>query len=303
MREDETVEDIRILRPMLRIRREEIRAALTEDGTGWREDSTNTDTAYLRNRIRQELIPALEAISESAVDKICRTAGMIAADNDVLDAAAEKLLRENAKGSILNAAAITAEPEAVRRRVLRKWWNAEGPVLEEHALSAAQTEALTALLDVTKGKINLPGGVYAVRTGKHLILRSSEKEEAPEPVVFSGKEIVFGDYRITVGSSEGNPGDGKRTQEVPDGFFEGCEIRTRRPGDRIRPFGSTGSRKLQDYLTDRRIGEPFRDQIPLICRGNEVLLVCGVGAGNIPRWNGEDHPVRITWHGETPWTE
>ena len=303
MREDETVEDIRILRPMLRIRREEIRAALTEDGTGWREDSTNTDTAYLRNKVRQELIPALEAISESAVDKICRTAGMIAADNDVLDAAAEKLLRENAKGSILNAAAITAEPEAVRRRVLRKWWNAEGPVLEEHALSAAQTEALTAQLDVTKGKINLPGGVYAVRTGKHLILRSSEKEEAPEPVVFSGKEIVFGDYRITVGPSEGNPGDGKRTQEVPDGFFEGCEIRTRRPGDRIRPFGSTGSRKLQDYLTDRRIGEPFRDQIPLICRGNEVLLVCGVGAGNIPRWNGEDHPVRITWHGETPWTE
>ena len=303
MREDETVEDIRILRPMLRIRREEIRAALTEDGTGWREDSTNTDTAYLRNKVRQELIPALEAISESAVDKICRTAGMMAADNDVRDAAAEKLLRENAKGSILNAASITAEPEAVRRRVLRKWWNAEGPVLEEHALSAAQTEALTALLDVTKGKINLPGGVYAVRTGKHLILRSSEKEEAPEPVVFSGKEIVFGDYRITVGSSEGNPGDGKRTQEVPDGFFEGCEIRTRRPGDRIRPFGSTGSRKLQDYLTDRRIGEPFRDQIPLICRGNEVLLVCGVGAGNIPRWNGEDHPVRITWHGETPWTE
>ncbi|SNT93205.1 tRNA(Ile)-lysidine synthase [Aristaeella hokkaidonensis] len=303
MREDETVEDIRILRPMLRIRREEIRAALTEDGTGWREDSTNTDTAYLRNKVRQELIPALEAISESAVDKICRTAGMIAADNDVLDAAAEKLLRENAKGSILNAAAITAEPEAVRRRVLRKWWNAEGPVLEEHALSAAQTEALTALLDVTKGKINLPGGAYAVRTGKHLILRRSEKEEAPEPAAFSGKETVFGDYRITVGPSEGNPGDGKRTQEVPDGFFEGCEIRTRRPGDRIRPFGSTGSRKLQDYLTDRRIGEPFRDQIPLICRGNEVLLVCGVGAGNIPRWNGEDHPVRITWHGETPWTE
>ena len=303
MREDETVEDIRILRPMLRIRREEIRTALTEDGTGWREDSTNTDTTYLRNRVRQELIPALKAISESAVDKICRTAGMIAADNDVLDAAAEKLLRENAKGRILNAAAITAEPEAVRRRVLRKWWNADGPALEEHALSAAQTEALTALLDVTKGKINLPGGVHAVRTGKHLILRSSEKEEAPEPVVFSGKEIVFGDYRITVGPSEGNPGDGKRTQEVPDGFFEGCEIRTRRPGDRIRPFGSTGSRKLQDYLTDRRIGEPFRDQIPLICRGNEVLLVCGVGAGNIPRWNGEDHPVRITWHGETPWTE
>ena len=303
MREDETVNGIHILRPMLRIRREEIRTALTEDGTGWREDSTNNDTAYLRNRIRQELIPALEAISESAVDKLCRTAGMIAADNDVLDAAAEKMLRENTRGNILNAAAIAAEPDAMRRRVLRKWWQAEGPVLEEHTLSAAQTEALNALLDVTKGKINLPGGIHAVRTGKHLILQRTEEEEEPEPVSFSGEETVFGEYRITVGPSEGNPGDGKITQEVPDGFFQGCEIRTRRPGDRIRPFGSTGSRKLQDYLTDRRIGEPFRDRIPLICRGKEVLLVCGVGAGSIPRWNRDDTPVRITWHGDMPWTE
>ena len=303
MREDETVDGIRIIRPMLRIRRDEIRQALKADGTGWREDSTNTDTAYLRNRIRQELIPALEAISGNAVEKICRTAGMIAGDNDLLDAAADKLLQENAKGTLLNAEVLATEPDALRRRVLRKWWNAVGPVLEEHTLSAAQTETLNALLDVTKGKANLPGDIYAVRTGKYLMLRKPGEEKTTDPVPFIGKNVVFGEYRITISPSEGNPGDGKKTQEVPDGYFQGCEIRTRRPGDRIRPFGSTGSRKLQDYLTDRRIGEPFRDRIPLICRGNEVLLVCGVGAGNIPRWNGEESPVRITWHGDMPWTE
>ena len=303
MREDETVDRIRILRPMLRIRREEIRTALKQDGTEWREDSTNTDTAYLRNRIRHELIPVFEAMNDSAVEKICRTAGMIARDNDVLDETAGKLLFQNTKGNIMNAPAVSAEPDAVRRRVLRQWWKAEGPILEEHALSAAQTEALNALLDVTKGKINLPGGIYAIRTGRHLILKKAEKEKEYAPVPFSGAETVFGEYRITTGPSEGNPGDGKVTQEVPEGFFQGCEIRTRLPGDRIRPFGSNGSRKLQDYLTDRRIGEPFRDRIPLICRGNEVLLVCGVGAGNIPRWNREESPVRITWHGEMPWRE
>ena len=303
MRQEENVDGLHILRPMLRIRRDEIRAALEKDGTGWREDSTNTDTAYLRNRIRKELIPALEAISDSAVEKICRTAGMIAGDNDVLDGEAERLLGENAKGEILNAETIAAEPDALRRRVLRKWWNAEGPVLEEHALSAAQTEALNALLDVAKGKANLPGDVYAIRTGKHLILQKTGDQKAPDPVPFEGTEIAFGEYRVIVSTSEGNPGDGKTTQEIPEGYFRGCEIRTRRPGDRIRPFGSTGSRKLQDYLTDRRIGEPFRDRIPLVCRGNEVLLVCGVGAGNIPRWNRDDSPVRVTWHGEMPWTE
>ena len=303
MREDETVDRIRILRPMLRIRRNEIRAALQEDGIEWREDSTNSDTAYLRNRIRHELIPALEDISASAVDKICRTASLLAGDNDELNEEAEKQLRDNAKGDILNVPEIARTSDALRRRVLRQWWNREGPVLEEHTLNAAQTEALNTLLDTDKGKINLPGDTYAIRTGKHLILRKAGTLEKEPSVPITGKETVFGQYRLTVSESEGNPGDGKRSQEVPDGFLEGCEIRTRRPGDRIRPFGSSGSRKLQDYLTDRRIGEPFRDRIPMVCKGNEVLLVCGVGAGNIPRWNSEDSPVRITWHGEMPWAE
>jgi tRNA(Ile)-lysidine synthase len=62
-----------------------------------------------------------------------------------------------------------------------------------------------------------------------------------------------------------------------------------------------GSRKLQDYLTDRKIPEPFRDRIPLLCRGEEVLWVCGVGAGNIPGWSKEEQPVRLTWDGDIPW--
>ena len=80
-------------------------------------------------------------------------------------------------------------------------------------------------------------------------------------------------------------------------------IRTRQPGDRIHPFGSTGSKKLQDYLTDRKIAEPFRDHIPLLCRGSEVLLVCGVGAGNIPYWKPDVFNVRLTWHGDMPWID
>ena len=80
-------------------------------------------------------------------------------------------------------------------------------------------------------------------------------------------------------------------------------IRTRKPGDRIRPFGSTGSKKLQDYFTDRRVPEPFRDRIPLLCRGNEVLLAAGVGAGAVPPREEQKEPVRLTWQGDMPWME
>ena len=302
MKADETVGGIRILRPMLSMRREEIRSALRADGVCWQEDTSNSDIVYLRNRIRQQLIPELMQISASAVEKICNAAALAGEDNTVLNNQAGEILKRISDGPRLNAEALAAEPPALRRRVIRRWWQEQGPVLKEHALSITQTEAIEALLDRSGGKINLPGNVHAIRNGKYLFLTGMEKA-SPDPVTVNGTETQFGVFRLTETASEGNPGDGKRTQEVPRGFTRGCVLRTRKPGDRIRPFGSSGSKKLQDYLTDRRIPEPFRDQIPLLCRDNEVFLVCGVGAGNIPVWDQRLQPVRLTWYGDTPWNE
>ena len=302
MKTEETVNGIHIIRPMLHLRREEIRTALRTDGVRWREDSSNANKVFLRNRIRMELLPAMESISGTAVEKICGAAGLISKDNETLNAQAAKILGRLSNGPLINADELTEETEAIRSRALRMWWQQNAPELKEHALNTEQTEALEALLHVTRGKINLPGGMYAVRDRKYLFLQG-ERAEAPEPVEIAGRETTFGPFLLTESESEGNPGDGKTTQEVPPGFTRGCVIRTRRPGDRIRPFGSRGSRKLQDYLTDRRIAEPFRDKIPLMCRGNEVLLVCGVGAGEIPGWEQSSPSVRLTWQGDMPWME
>lgn len=302
MKEEETSGDIRILRPMLSLRREEIRAALRADGIAWREDESNLDPSFLRNRIRLELIPAMNRISGTAVEKICAAAALSGEDNRTLYTQACGILNRISTGRVLNAQALAEVPSALRRRVLRLWWQDQGPALKEHALSMAQTEAFERLLFADKGKINLPGEMHAVRNGKYLFLTGREAPP-PEAVRVTGSETVFGSYRLTETASEENPGDGKRTQEVPEGFTDGCVVRTRQPGDIIRPFGSSGSRKLQDYLTDRRIAEPFRDRIPLLCRDREVLLVCGVGAGNIPRRTPNTPSVRLTWHGEMPWNE
>ena len=301
MKGDETLEGIRIIRPMLGIRREEIRNALLADGIPWREDSSNRDTAYLRNRVRLELIPLMKQLSTSAAEKVNRTAALLAEDNALLNRRAREIFAGTADGGRLNAETLSAEPPAIQKRVLRLWWQQNSPEMDEHAMNAVHTEALAGLLRTERGRISLPGNMTAVRSGSFLFLEGLKDAERTMPADVSGRETVFGDYRLEVSPSEGDPGDGKRTQEVPSGFLEGCVIRNRQPGDRIRPFGGPGSRKLQDYLTDRKIPEPFRDRIPLLCRGNEVLLVCGVGAGDVPPWSAENHSVRLTWIGDIPW--
>ncbi len=302
MKKDETVRGIRILRPMLGLRREEIRETLRSEGVRWRDDSSNFSSLYLRNRIRTQLIPVMEQLSGTAVNKICAASCLIAQDNEALQAEAREILRNISGGWFLDAEILRQSDQALRHRVLRMWWQEQAPELEEHTLSAEQTCALDELLDTAGGKANLPAGMHAVRAGRYLFLRE-RMPAPPDPVSVAGQETRFGDYCLTKSPSENSPGDGKRTQEIPEGFLRGCVIRSRLPGDRIRPFGSKGSRKLQDYLTDRHIPEPFRDIIPLLCRGNEVLLVCGVGAGGIPDWDPDGSSVRLTWHGEIPWNK
>ena len=303
MNSDETVFGIRVFRPMLTLRRGEIRAALSSGGTAWREDSTNLDNGYLRNRIRQELIPAMEQIGKDFVRNICLTASLLREDNEALDQHAVQAYSEARKGAGLRTAGLAAEAPAIRSRVLRMFWRDAVPERKEHSLSAAQTARLESLLCAERGKITLPGEIYAIKTEGILFLTGVQPAEMPEAVSANGPECRFGEFILTETESEGSPGDGKTAQEVPPGFIWGCVIRTRRNGDRIRPFGCSGSRKLQDYLTDRHIPEPYRNRIPLLCRDQEVLLVCGVGAGNVPEWNGEEQQVRLTWHGPMPWME
>lgn len=66
------------------------------------------------------------------------------------------------------------------------------------------------------------------------------------------------------------------------GMAGGCTLRTRRPGDWMRPFGGGGMKHLQDVFTDRKVDAPFRDRVPMVCRKDEVLLIAGVTAGNLP---------------------
>ncbi len=300
MKAADTRDGVRILRPMLKIRRFEIREALRESGIPWREDSSNRNADYLRNDVRMRLIPLMEEMNAGAAGRIAETARQIAMENEALAAEAERFLRNHAGSRWLDPEALKETPEGMRRRILRQWWRNNAPRMEEHELSAEQTERLAALAAADTGKVNLPGGLFAEKGRKALHL-TGMPAEPPREVPVTGDRTDFGPITFRIGSGKGNPGDGKREQEVPEGFLQGCVIRTRRPGDRISPFGMTGSRKLQDYLTDRGIDAAWRDEIPLLCRGNEVLLAAGVGAGNIPEWTAQTEHIRLAWEGEMPW--
>ncbi len=301
MRPREEREGYTLLRPLLRISGRELRGALEESGIPWREDRSNAEDLYLRNRIRHRLLPEMESLAPGAAERIARTAGLIGECADAARLRAGKVLDSCGGDGYLLCEGLSGLEEAEKALVMRLWWRREGPQLAERNPDFQQTRSLVTLAEAAPGTVvNLPGGYRAERGRQALHLIPPEREML-SAVPYDAAGCALGSVELRTEPSRGNPGDGRWAQEVPPGFPEGCEIRTRRPGDYIRPFGMEGRRSLQDYLTDRKIDAPWRDRLPLLCRGREVLLAAGVGAGHIPAWKSDEEHIRLVWDGRMPW--
>jgi tRNA(Ile)-lysidine synthase len=159
--------------------RETVRAAVPAGYQAW-EDPHNSDLAFARARVRHRVLPALEAeLGPGIAAALARTADLLRADADALDAWADRALTEcmieGASVGVepqqtdfdrgLNVGLLAAYPTAVRRRVLRKAAIAAGSPASD--LTAEHVEAMDALIARWRGQVgvDLPGKLRARRVG------------------------------------------------------------------------------------------------------------------------------------------
>lgn len=300
MSADAVRDGMRILRPLLGFSRQQLRAALTEAGQPWCEDATNTDARYLRNAVRTQLLPLMEQLSPGASGRIAAAAGLLQADEAALHTQAAAAAAPYIGKPWFPLDALTGLSPALQARVLRLWQ--QGFCEGGEILSHEQTDALLRLIDSRVSSVcNLPGRMRAYCGWQCLHLLPPQEAPAPVPVPLGPQGAALGDIRLSILPSEGSPGDGRTVQELPRQLLEGCVLRTWQPGDFIRPYGTQGRQSLQDHFTNRHVDAPFRRRIPLLCRGQEVLLCAGIGAGGVPAFDPLQDPVRLVWHGDMPW--
>ncbi|MBE5811499.1 MAG: tRNA lysidine(34) synthetase TilS [Clostridiales bacterium] len=286
---------MRILRPLLSYSRDELRAYLKEKNQPWREDASNGDARYLRNALRNELLPLMEQLAPGAAARMAQTAALLQEDEAVLNALTADFLAMH-PGDALPLDALRTQPAGLQKRILRAWWTAIAAPTEERSLSSAQTDALHALVEAEASvRCNLPGDWHGQRGWTHLHLVSPEGAAAIPEMPAADCPL------LRIEAFTGETGDGRGSQAIPCEWLNGCTIRSRRTGDFIRPFGQEGRQSLQDYFVNRRVDAAFRDRVPLLCRGSEVLLAGGVGAGNIPCTDEINDPVLLRWNAEFPW--
>jgi tRNA(Ile)-lysidine synthase len=161
--------DGRYLRPFLGLRRADTEAACAALGLEPWADPQNLDPRFQRVRLRREVLPLLDDVLQGGVpEALARTAELIRADLDALDAWALRVLAELAGdgSAVIDATALAQVPAAVRTRVLRLWASGAGA----GPLSAERTAAVDRLVTDWHGQgpVELPGGVVVRRASGRL---------------------------------------------------------------------------------------------------------------------------------------
>jgi tRNA(Ile)-lysidine synthase len=147
-----------LVRPLLAagIRREETASYCMARSLAWREDASNTDRAYARARVREDLLPALRAVDPRAEANVLRTAEILREEAAVLDEVVAGVL--DGRGGELPRAELAALPPALGRLVLRRL--AEDAIAAPCARAAGRLGEVLALGD--DGALDLGDGARAI---------------------------------------------------------------------------------------------------------------------------------------------
>jgi tRNA(Ile)-lysidine synthase len=248
-----------IVRPLIDRSRAEGIAWVDELGLRWRDDPTNATPRFARNRLRLSLWPQLVALAPAAERALARAADLARDDERALSARARAA---PLAGASVELAWLAGEPLAVRRRVVRRLWRAAGG--PGRRLESKHAEAVLALARRRRpGRSALPGGLEArCRYGR---LEIGPPAAAPAPFA----EVAVpgpGRYVLPLGVVEVAARD---AAAVP----WPAALRTRRPGDRFRPDGGRGTKKLKSWLIDLKVPREERDGLLVLASGATVLAV------------------------------
>jgi len=288
------LDGILLARPMLDITREEIISYLKKHHIQWQEDKSNSDTSFLRNRVRLEILPLLKKrLSPSIYKTLARTADILRQDDSFIGTLAESFLpyclASVKSGNGIDVERIKSLPPAVRRRVIRIWLVSEG--IDDKLAGYDAILRVESLASRAKGsgQVPLSGSKIARREYGSILItgkketKTGRKRNGKTRIKKRGDTIIRQEgLKVSCRKGKGpikdkttGPGHLPARASISMKRTSGSPIFLRhwRKGDRMKPFGLKGSKKLHDIFVDAKVPARKRDSVPVFeCRGEIVWI-------------------------------
>ena len=280
-----------ILRPLITTDKSEIDEYAEVNKVPFVTDETNSDGAYNRNFLRNEILPLVSSRWGGAVKAVNALGEEVKRLLALLDGLIDySLVKTDGKVSEIDLHAFGNGALAPRYVIYAlKAIGAERDVERRHI------DLIVELCGKNTGSaVELPHGIRAEKTyGAVMIFKTERSEKNGSCVPFALRCTEFCGIKITAEKTDkAEFGSGALYLDL-NKIPASAEIRFRRDGDRFRPYGG-GEKKLKEYFIDKKIPKRLRDNIPLLCDGNRVLAVLGVEISDLVKIKKGSQVVKIT---------
>jgi tRNA(Ile)-lysidine synthase len=280
-----------IIRPLLFATRDKILEYLREQGIAYRTDSSNLDPFCQRNFLRLNIFPLLrQAFHPHIEETITRCADLAREEESWRASEVETRLRDicvelSENRVTLDCRKLKGLHPALVRRILRSAVEKVRGSLSGIGLVHLETLSELVFSGMTGKSVRFPGGIEAVGRGTKLLIRPVKCARSQDPrrealAIPSPGKYSFDQYCFEIGFSDDAgcvPSSGPDCIRMDaDKLNWPLELRFRRPGDRFRPLGMTGTKKLQDFFTDCLLPAEDRQEVPLLCDSEKICWVAGM---------------------------
>lgn len=263
------------IRPLLFANRASIMEYINKRGLSYREDASNADVKYARNRIRHHILPEMEKINPAFRPVMAQNIRNWATYRAFFEKSAEAFRQKH----------VAEHKEGLTELPTRELLNTDNQVfvydlLASYGFNASQTEEIGDAAKGQSGKVFYSASYMAViDRGKMLITENKEANRAVYTINVHDNQInepirlKIRTYeslrmsRISKSANEANLDQGKLAFPL--------KLRTWQKGDRFRPLGMKGTKKLSDFFTDQKMSRIEKEETWLLCSGDDIVWVLG----------------------------
>jgi tRNA(Ile)-lysidine synthase len=275
-----------IIRPLIEIEKTELLNFLKTNGLSFRIDKSNLSGKYSRNVIRHELIPLLKKLNPQALKHVATAAEKVRSGHQIIERVTDYLysvcrLKETDSEIILDLRKLpkyytSLENWILLRAYFRLTGNQYRPVTEliERAINLKRSGA----------SVRIDSQVVAYKKGDLLVLTKPIKRFASAKIR-PGEKIVLGESGFDL---ECEVEEKVRLAEIMNNhdenraFIDSHEnqnliVRNIKAGDKFKPLGMKGVKKIVDYLQDKGVSSIAKAAVPVVTVDNHIAWVVGYG--------------------------
>lgn len=280
-----------IVHPLLSFSREDIISFLETEKIPWREDLSNKDNTYSRNKIRNQMIPWIrEHLNPNVVTKLYETAEIFSETDDILESlATRRLLKAQIKHSKdecrLSARIIRKTKTVLRYYVYKEAYSRiNGNAKDFYHNNFIEIENL--LTSDGSKQIFLPNNIFVFKEYDELIftkvdISKSENSGNEKEITSLRNRFTFEDYRIIMKKLKKMPNRRNLFEDKNVAYLDfdktsfPITIRHRKPGDKFYPLGMQHNKKLKDFLIDEKVPKFDRDKVLIFCDQEKIIWLAG----------------------------